>query len=150
MATNARKNERVKKHKESNSVMFCRPIEKYYWEDIAKEFPQFLDPLAMLHQIADRPEGVLAKVKNTEEFAIWRYGSGNIKPFPKKQAELLLEPLKKENSLEAIIRIWLKKHNFTQEQGARELGIPKSTFEQILQGRGFKYPTLLRRAILSD
>ena len=36
---------------------------------------------------------------------------------------------------------------YTQKRGSQMLGIPIKTFEHILAGRGFRYPTLLIHAL---
>ncbi|WP_292529562.1 XRE family transcriptional regulator [Mesorhizobium sp.] len=47
------------------------------------------------------------------------------------------------------VKAWRTKEGFTAEAAAKVLGIPRRTFEGIEQGRGFRYPVLLRVAIKS-
>lgn len=49
--------------------------------------------------------------------------------------------------LENLCREWKERKKLSNAGAAEKLGIPKKTFDNILQGRGFPYPQLLKIAL---
>jgi transcriptional regulator with XRE-family HTH domain len=53
------------------------------------------------------------------------------------------------SGLAETIKAWKRERDLTTAQAAELLGLPKRTLDEVVNGRGFRYPRLLTLAMKS-
>jgi len=134
----------------------CQPLgSDPIWGQTLPYIPQTMEPLALLCLDSyNRPDAIMVRVKSSGALAAWRAG-GSLATLDQRKAAIALAAMETagtdadKTDLARTLKGWRDAADMTQSRAAEVLGISQRTYEAIEQGRGFRYPQMLRLALLA-